>query len=85
MGKTQPPFCFRMTEAVPYMAYTMVYGDFANIKEAYLAFADWLQKNSEYKMSDPMRQIAHRGPGMKMTPKSISLSCKYRWIVHNSP
>lgn len=40
----------------------MVYGDFANIKGAYLAFAAWLQENSEYKMSDPMRQIVHIGP-----------------------
>ena len=44
-----------MTEPVPYMACTMVYGDFANIKGAYLSFAEWLQKNSEYKMADPMR------------------------------
>lgn len=62
MGTAEAPFCFRMTEAVPYMACTMVYGDFANIKGAYLAFAAWLQENSEYKMSDPMRQIVHRGP-----------------------
>lgn len=62
MGTAEAPFCFRMTEAVPYMACMMVYGDFANIKGAYLAFAAWLQENSEYKMSDPMRQIVHRGP-----------------------
>ena len=61
-GMAKVPFCFRMTEAVPYMACTMVYGDFANIKGAYLAFASWLQKNSEYKMATPMRQIVHRGP-----------------------
>ena len=62
MGKDQTPFCFRITELVPYMACTMVYGDFSNIKGAYLAFAEWLQENSRYKMSDPMRQIVHRGP-----------------------
>lgn len=62
MGTAQAPFCFRMTEAVPYMACTMVYGDFANIKGAYLAFVDWLQRNSEYQMTNPMRQIVHRGP-----------------------
>ena len=62
MGTAEAPFCFRMTEAVPYMACMMVYGDFANIKGAYLAFAAWLQENSKYKMSDPMRQIVHRGP-----------------------
>ena len=38
MGTAEAPFCFRMTEAVPYMACTMVYGDFANITGAYLAF-----------------------------------------------
>lgn len=61
-GMAKVPFCFRMTEAVPYMACIMVYGDFANIKGAYLAFANWLQENSEYKMATPMRQIVHRGP-----------------------
>ena len=68
MGTAETPFCFRMTEAVPYMACTMVYGDFANIKGAYLAFADWLQKNSEYKMANPMRQIVHRGPWNESDP-----------------
>ena len=29
---------------------------------SYLAFANWLQENSEYKMATPMRQIVHRGP-----------------------
>ena len=67
-GTAEAPFCFRMTEAVPYMACTMVYGDFANIKGAYLAFADWLQKNSEYKMANPMRQIVHRGPWNESDP-----------------
>lgn len=61
-GMAKTPFCFRMTEAVPYMACTMVYGDFANIKGVYLAFANWLQENSEYEMAVPMRQIVHRGP-----------------------
>ena len=69
MGTAKDPFCFRMTEPVPYMACTMVYGDFANIKGAYLAFAEWLQKNSEYKMSDPMRQIVHRGPWNENNPE----------------
>jgi len=68
MGTAETPFCFRMTEAVPYMACTMVYGDFANIKGAYLAFADWLQKNSEYKMANPMRQIVHRDPWNESDP-----------------
>lgn len=37
MGKAKDPFCFRLTEQVPYMACTMVYGDFVNIKGAYPA------------------------------------------------
>ena len=69
MGKAKDPFCFGTTEPVPHMACTMVYGDFANIKGAYLAFAEWLQKNSEYKMSAPMRQIVHRGPWNEKNPE----------------
>ena len=69
MGKAKRPFCFHMTEPVPYMACTMVYGDFANIKGAYLAFAEWLQTNSKYKMSNPMRQIVHRGPWNENNPE----------------
>lgn len=67
-GQNTSLFCFRMTEPVPTMACTMVYGDFSNIKGAYLAFAEWLQKNSEYKMSNPMRQIVHRGPWNENNP-----------------
>lgn len=62
------PFCFRMIEPVPVMACTMVYGDFSNIKGAYIAFAEWLQKNSKYRMSNPMRQIVHRGPWNESNP-----------------
>lgn len=61
MGEARPPFCFRITQPVPHMACMMVYGDFSNIRGAYLAFAEWLQENSEYKMANPMRQIVHRG------------------------
>ena len=50
------------------MACTMVYGDFSNIKGAYIAFAEWLQKNSEYQMSNPMRQIVHRGSWNECNP-----------------
>ena len=56
------------TEAVPAMASTMVYGDFSNIKEAYLAFARWLQTNSSYQMSALVRQIVHRGPWNENDP-----------------
>lgn len=68
-GESRGPFCFRMTEAVPAMASIMVYGDFSNIKEAYLAFAKWLQKNSNYQMSAPVRQIVHRGPWNENHPE----------------
>ena len=67
-GENRELFCFRMTEAVPAMASTMVYGDFSNIKKAYLAFAKWLQKNSNYQMSAPVRQIVHRGPWNETAP-----------------
>ena len=67
-GENREPFCFRMTEAVPAMARTMVYGEFSNIKKAYLAFAKWLQKNSNYQMSAPVRQIVHRGPWNENAP-----------------
>ena len=64
-----PPFCFRMVEPVPVMACTMVYGDFSNIRGAYIAFAKWLQKNSSYQMSNPMRQIVHRGSWNESDPE----------------
>lgn len=62
------PFCFRTIEPVPIMACTMVYGDFSNIKGAYLAFAEWLQKNSKYRLSIPTRQIVHRGAWNEKNP-----------------
>lgn len=68
VGKSVEPFQFRMTEPVSDMACTMVYGEFSNIKGAYLAFAKWLQENSKYKMADPMRQIVHRGPWNENDP-----------------
>lgn len=68
MGKSVAPFHFRMTEPVSDMACTMVYGEFSNIKGAYLAFAEWLQENSKYQMANPMRQIVHRGPWNENDP-----------------
>lgn len=62
MGKSADGFVFRNTEPVPLMASTMVYGTFTNIAGAYLTFANWLLKHSEYKMGDTSRQIIHRGP-----------------------
>lgn len=55
-------FLFYDTKAVPFMACTMVYGEFSNIAGAYLALAKWLEKNNQYKMNGPTRQIVHRGP-----------------------
>lgn len=62
------PFTLRTTETVPYMAYTMVYGDFSNITGAYLSFAGWLQRNSLYQMTGTSRQIVHRGPWNEPNP-----------------
>ena len=66
--KDVAPLCFRRIGPVPMMACTMVTGDFSNIKGAYIAFAEWLQKNSKYRMSSPMRQIVHRGAWNERTP-----------------
>jgi DNA-binding transcriptional MerR regulator len=61
-GKTSDGFVFNQTDAVECMACTLVYGPFANIAGAYLSFAEWLAGHSVYKMSNPCRQICHRGP-----------------------
>lgn len=62
------PFRFHIVEPVPIMACTMVYGDFSNIKGGYIAFSKWLQKNSKYRMSNPVRQIVHRGAWNEKNP-----------------
>ena len=64
-----PPFRLRSIDPVPVMACTMVYGDFSNIRGAYIDFAAWLQKNSSYRMSGPMRQIVHRGSWNEENPE----------------
>lgn len=69
-GESFGNFTFRHTEAVPIMASTMVSGDFSNIAEAYRSFADWLTKNSHYKMGIQSRQIVHRGPWNEKNPKN---------------
>ena len=68
LGKSFGDFTFRNTEPVPLMACTMVYGAFTNIAVVYRSFAGWLQKNSQYKMSGPTRQIVHRGPWNESNP-----------------
>ncbi len=55
-------FTYRVIEAVPIMACTMVYGSFKNIGKAYLSVAHWLQQHNQYKMTGQSRQIVHRGP-----------------------
>ncbi len=69
MGKSTGEFTCRNTEPVPIMACTMVYGKFSNITGTYLAFTEWLQKNSHYRMSGPERQIIHRGPWNESDPE----------------
>lgn len=68
MGKSTGDFIYRITEPIPIMACTMVYGAFTNIAGAYLAFAEWLQKNSQYRMSGQSRQIVHRGAWNEADP-----------------
>jgi len=62
IGESMNGFVYRDTEPVPIMACTMVYGKFENIAGAYLAFANWLQENNQYRMTGQNRQIVHRGP-----------------------
>ncbi|MBV7275628.1 MerR family transcriptional regulator [Clostridium sp. PL3] len=68
MGKDIGEFTYRNTEPVPIMACTMVYGPFENIANAYLAFANWLQEHSQYKMTGQSRQIVHYGPWNEKSP-----------------
>lgn len=68
-GKNIGEFTYRVTEPVPIMASTMVYGEFSHIAAAYLAFAEWLQKNSHYRMLSGSRQIVHRGPWNESDPE----------------
>ncbi|MDK2966254.1 MerR family transcriptional regulator [Lacrimispora sp.] len=69
LGKSIDGLMFRNVEPVPRMACTMVYGAFSNIAGAYRAFAKWLQKNSQFEMSGPTRQIVHRGPWNESSPE----------------
>ena len=67
-GKDRQGFSYRLTEPVPVMASTMVYGSFSNIGKVYRDFAGWLQGNSQYQMGDTSRQIVHRGPWNEESP-----------------
>ena len=68
LGESADGFTFRQTEAVPFMASTMVSGEFSNIAGAYQAFAEWLE-NSSYQMGQTSRQIVHRGPWNEEDPQ----------------
>lgn len=69
IGKNIGEFTYRITNPILTMACTMVYGKFSNIAGAYLAFAEWLQKNSQYRMTGENRQIVHRGPWNESNPE----------------
>lgn len=69
MGQNIGGFTYRVTDPIPTMACTMVYGEFSNIAGAYLTFAKWLQKNSHYQMIGESRQLVHRGPWNEIDPK----------------
>lgn len=61
-GKDEGEFKFYHSESVELMASAMVYGPFTNIKNAYIAFASWLEQHDQYEMLATSRQIVHRGP-----------------------
>lgn len=86
LGKNIGNFVYRNTEAVSTMASTMVYGDFSNISEAYISFAQWLQKNSQFNMCGSTRQIVHRGPWNESNPDKylIELQIPLHTILPNS-
>lgn len=69
-GADAEGFQFRITEPVPMMACTMVYGAFTNIAGAYLAFARWIQEHGQYRMGESSRQMVHRGPWNEKNPQN---------------
>ncbi len=69
MGQDRGGFVFRRIEAVPLMAYTMVYGPFERIAGAYASFLRFLEQNGQYELLWPNRQIVHRGPWNEESPE----------------
>ena len=67
-GDNTDGITLRSTEAVPYMACTVVSGSFENIAGAYIAFAGWLEEQRCYRMGSHSRQIVHRGPWNEENP-----------------
>ena len=51
----------RRTEAVAYMASSMVEGPFENIAGAFLAMAEYLESQAQYVMGETSRQWVHKG------------------------
>lgn len=68
MGKNNGELKYHIINPVPTMACTMVYGEFSNIAGVYIAFAEWLDKNNQYRMIGETRQIVHRGPWNESDP-----------------
>jgi len=70
MGEDLGDFTFRETDPVPEMAYSMVYGPFSNITDAFLDLAYWLEEGGQYQMAGQTRQIVHRGPWNEDSPEN---------------
>ncbi len=64
------PFCFHIIKPVPVMACTMVYGDFSNIKGAYIAFAEWLQKTVNIECQTLCDKLCIGDRGMRVIRQS---------------
>ncbi len=68
IGAEEGDFCYRHTEAVPQMAFTMVQGPFQRIGKAFQSFAGWLAAHPRWQMGLTSRQIVHRGPWDESDP-----------------
>lgn len=68
LGQSTEDFIYFQSKPIDNMAYIMVVGTFSNISTAYQCFASWLQKNGQYRMDGPNRQIVHRGPWNESDP-----------------
>ena len=59
--KNTDKFVYREVEAVPKMAYAMVYGPYKNLGKAYEMLAYYLESHNEEMDNKPSRQICHIG------------------------
>ena len=72
-GKSTEDFVFRLTEPVPSMACTMVYGPFSNIAGAYLSFGGLAaEKSSASKWQGKADRLSTAAHGTKRIPKNLS-------------